>query len=1521
MKKILFWIFSAAVALSGTLAAEAAQPAQKVSARPSQAEKTLKAEAKPDYRLAINQNRTLKQRTLNVLTNRKAANPARTVVREGASLPELCGNVLYRTSWAENQDAAKPGLYTVSAAGADNFLFATDGSYGGVVADGVYFTQDLLSFWGFYFYTAYGYDIETGEKVFEVNGEDFSIISLSETYDPTTGIIYGINYNAEGSGLILAKISYDVDAKSVNVEQIASLDGQWNSIACSPDGQLYAIQRVGESTDDGFNCTASNLVKIDKATGAVTVVGPTGFAPAYISDATFTHDGRLLWTISPSDDTGRLAEINLTTGAATQIAEFADGDEIAGLYAPVPPTPGAPNAPTNLSLLFENGSLDGTLTFTAPATDNQDKAEGALTYHVLYNGAEVATGDVNYGELVGVPVTAAEAGTVTFAVKVKNAVGESKLVKVSAFAGKGTPDAPEVTAAYADGTMKITWTAVTTSADGGYIDPAAITYSVRLKGSDTFLAEDLTVLEYSYAVAVPETPISYVYEVIAKYEAKTSAAGVSNAISLGTIVPPYSQDFTDNDALASFTIIDANNDGKVWTVYNGAARMSYNSSLEMDDWMITPGIKVEAGKLYIVEFDTYGQGRSFIESIEVKYGNAAAPAAMTNEILPKTILKDDQGNGIQAAAPLHVSYNLLPTEDGTIFIGFHGVSDADQYYLFVDNLSISGARSTTAPAAVSDLTVTAAEDASLKATVAFTAPAKTIGGAALESLTKIAISRDGEALAEVQAAPGATVSYVDEAVPAPGVHTYTVVAHNAEGAGLAAEASAFVGNGVPAAPENVAYTEPVNGTIKLTWDAVTTDVNGKSLGSAVTYSVYEYTGSGRTPVEGFTNISATEAQFVAVPEGEQALVEYLVFAENTTGESEGVSCGLAAIGTPVKNYDESFADATISYDLGITRGSSDVSVSLANDSSIQGITSADGDNGYLFVKGEYLDSTGGVITLKLDLAGTVNPGFSFYTYNIVSEDAGSPNEVNVEVAEAGSEEYTKVLTTTPATLGGATEGWFKASANLAAYAGKVVRIRLTAAVKQFKYTMFDALRVYSMVDYDLRHAGIEAPAKVQAGEDYTVDVKVVNDGGQKAVGHKVELYADGQLVDTKDCEELEASKAAVVSFTRNMHVLTEEPVVYTAKVVFDADMVPENNSSDASVAVAPKHLNVPVVTDLAGEKAEAGVKLTWSEPNLEGGAVETVTEGFEEFTEFSADGFNVASYEENGWIFIDEDNAKIGGFSGMDLPNLTPGATTGSFFTFDQSAGNQTFAAHSGEQYLAALFRYDDGQTSDWAISPALSGNAQTIELYARSYSAQYPEKIEFLYSTGGTGVDDFQLISTVESVPGEWTLYSIDVPAGAARFAIHSCAQGSFMLMIDDVTYERGSSTASLTIAGYNVYANGEKLNEAPVEECSYVHAGAVGNNEYQVTVVYAEKGESKGSNKVSVNAALNDVAAAKASVKVVAHNIVIANAEGLDITVSDVAGRVIYAAQGQALTTVPASQGVYMVKVNKAVTKVIVK
>ncbi len=137
---------------------------------------------------------------------------------------------------------------------------------------------------------------------------------------------------------------------------------------------------------------------------------------------------------------------------------------------------------------------------------------------------------------------------------------------------------------------------------------------------------------------------------------------------------------------------------------------------------------------------------------------------------------------------------------------------------------------------------------------------------------------------------------------------------------------------------------------------------------------------------------------------------------------------------------------------------------------------------------------------------------------------------------------------------------------------------------------------------------------------------------------------------------------------------------------------------------------------------------------------------------------------------------------------------------------------------MPPLSVWDDTQVDDWAISPELSGNAQTVSFYARSFQSIYPENIEVLYSTGSTDPKDFSIAKPNTQVPGEWTLFEASLPEGAKHFAIRSCGSYNFMLMVDDVAYEAKALGEKYTIAGYNVYRNGERINDSLITSTAHL-------------------------------------------------------------------------------------------------------
>ena len=246
---------------------------------------------------------------------------------------------------------------------------------------------------------------------------------------------------------------------------------------------------------------------------------------------------------------------------------------------------------------------------------------------------------------------------------------------------------------------------------------------------------------------------------------------------------PYVPSFLDLADQTSFTIINANNDDGSWRFTSGGyAQYSYNRYNAADDWLITPAIKLEAGKAYRFAIDTWA---SFCpERIEVKMGTDKTVEAMTKAVVDATDVtwKSDDVQTLE---------NKLITvdEDGYYYFGLHAISDPDEYFLHVNNLVVEFSADLNGPDSVTNLTVVPTEN-KLEATIRFNAPTKTVNGADLtENLTKIEILRDGEVITTLEdVAPGAEISYVDaDNALTIGSYVYQVVAYNASGKGLTSD--------------------------------------------------------------------------------------------------------------------------------------------------------------------------------------------------------------------------------------------------------------------------------------------------------------------------------------------------------------------------------------------------------------------------------------------------------------------------------------------------------------------------------------------------------------------------------------------------------------------------------------------------------------------------------------------------------------------------------------------------------------
>ena len=213
-------------------------------------------------------------------------------------------------------------------------------------------------------------------------------------------------------------------------------------------------------------------------------------------------------------------------------------------------------------------------------------------------------------------------------------------------------------------------------------------------------------------------------------------------------VLPYSNALNTADLFADFGVIDSNKDGSTWTFdASYGAYYLWNSANNGDDWLISPAIKLEAGKKYHFAIDAKVAGANFPERFEVLLGTEAKASALTQSVIAAT----------EVTAIEYVTYEnaaVEVAETGYYHFGIHAISDPDQFRLMVANFLVEAGVEATAPAAVSDFTAEQVAD-ELKVNVGFKAPTKTLGGEDLTDLTKIDVLRNGEVVKSFGAAGAA----------------------------------------------------------------------------------------------------------------------------------------------------------------------------------------------------------------------------------------------------------------------------------------------------------------------------------------------------------------------------------------------------------------------------------------------------------------------------------------------------------------------------------------------------------------------------------------------------------------------------------------------------------------------------------------------------------------------------------------------------------------------------------------------
>ncbi|SMC88656.1 T9SS-dependent choice-of-anchor J family protein [Moheibacter sediminis] len=155
---------------------------------------------------------------------------------------------------------------------------------------------------------------------------------------------------------------------------------------------------------------------------------------------------------------------------------------------------------------------------------------------------------------------------------------------------------------------------------------------------------------------------------------------------------PYMEDFETAvvPAMPECTTVENAGAGNNWITATEATgnygftgkflRYRWNAAEDANAWFYTKGVNLEADKTYEISYKYGGTFTIYLESLKVAYGTSAQSSAMTTTLADHPIVTND--------VPLINTVEFSPATDGVYYFGFNAYSEADMFYLHVDNISI-----------------------------------------------------------------------------------------------------------------------------------------------------------------------------------------------------------------------------------------------------------------------------------------------------------------------------------------------------------------------------------------------------------------------------------------------------------------------------------------------------------------------------------------------------------------------------------------------------------------------------------------------------------------------------------------------------------------------------------------------------------------------------------------------------------------------------------------------------------------
>lgn len=1429
-----------------------------------------------------------------------------------------------------------PGLFRFTNNPADlTFTRETTGMIqangAGVYVEGIYYVLDN----GSQTSTMTAYDTENG---YATVGSPITVSAIASdlTYDPTTGNVYGFfttdGFNTWTFGTLNVKTGAITNIGATN-------DKEKVAIAAQKDGDIYAL-----------DLATGDMLSVNKGTGECTTIDNALFEFGSDANGLFGVQSAVFdwesdtyyWHVYDNFAESYLVAITLSgEGSSATIASqevlkdysYAgtyNDDYVVGLFIKQSgAVAGAPALATDLTPVFENGSLYGTLSFTMPTEDiDGNSLEGKTLGYEVSAGDQKKVGEALAGASVSVELTFTEGGNISFGVVVSDGAAKSQTATITRFVGIDTPATPTNIRFVVDGQRaNLLWDAVTAGENGGYV--GEVTYNVYRFPDNVKVGNGLTSNTFSETME-SEIMTTYWYDIEAVAGDRVSARGTSPKNKVGTIFTvPYEETFDEVISLAGYSVADGNKDNFTWgyvtednTQLTVRQCLCYPSSRlnDADDWLFTPSIQLESDKVYKLSFTVQSV---YDQVFSVWMGENGDISSMTDVIMSEQTLP-----GAYYTSTLY-EVRVRPSKTGKFNFGFHCTTPMGSSEVYLDNIAVESLP-ITVPAAPTDLLVVAGEKGALNAQITFTVPSTNLGGNPIDAVSKITVVRDNvEIYTNTDVTPGQEISVQDNN-PYNGMHTYGVYAENSYGAGEAAVVEKYIGFDAPCEIRNLKVVEDWKnnpGTIIATWDAPS-EV-GQHGGYVNPDEVYYYiltAGAGSDHYLG--NVRTCSAQ-IDISNG-QTIDGFSIYAENMYGSGKSyrqvASCMVGpALELPVY---ESFPGVSMKsgpWSHTVLSGETLDCNWYIYDGSLFESGTQDGDGGMMCFQATTPGNVSRLRSPKVDVRGAENPTFIFYIYH-----SGKADYVDVEVSKEYGD-YVKVKTIA---MNDEPKGWVRYELPLKDYADcAFLQIGLTGhAVESVDQVIpIDNFAFREVVDFDVEAGTLTAPREIKVGKTGEFTFTFANRGkADLAEGdYSIELYKNDVKCSTFPGPIALADRMTTTTLTDVPTIDDPNPSVYSAKLVYTADQN-ENNDVSPSASVRINMPLYPAADGLTATQNDNAIELVWNEPDMSTMQADPIVDDFESYNDF-------ITSEIGPWKTIDRDGSIVKRVSMDGQTNLPyPDGNPMAYIVYNPlSLGIdlKSWRPFSGSKMLVAFSASrpsgtdeEAPQSNDWLISPELNGMRQTISFFTKAGHSAAIEELNVSYSSTDDNIESFLPANTQRlRVQGtsQWQEVRIVLPEGAKHFALNHVSTDQLALLLDDITYvPAGKLPEEVSLTGYNVYRNGEKVGEGLGD--TYYEDTDVTNGEtytYKVTAVY-DKGESVYSPEVTVvRTGINDVTTQNVSITSGAGQIFINGANGQFVSVYNAAGVEIFSEVADRNETIAAMPGVYAVRVAGKTVKVSVR